>query len=211
MNFIRTFFKEFDLHRAILISIIIHALTLVNYQWNSNKKIPEPQEMIVTFQKLENRVNEVKNAPSPKIKPIEKIIPIIKKDAETSIPIKKQEEIKPEVNNNPVPVKSNADVRNEGEIALTDFSNILARHIAKFKQYPKIAQMRGWQGEIVLEVQLNGEGSLISSKIKKGSGFEVLDNEGLEMIKRASPFPIPPEILKGKSFSILVPIRFKLE
>jgi protein TonB len=77
--------------------------------------------------------------------------------------------------------------------------------------YPKIAQMRGWQGELVLEVKLNGDGELISSKIVKGSGFDVLDNEGLEMVRRASPFPVPPEILKGKSFSILVPIRFKLE
>jgi protein TonB len=71
--------------------------------------------------------------------------------------------------------------------------------------------MRGWQGDIILEVKLNGNGELIASKIVKGSGFDVLDNEGLDMVKRASPFPLPPEILKGKSFSILVPIRFKLE
>ena len=123
----------------------------------------------------------------------------------------KEAETKPEEKKEATPTQANSDVKNAGEAALNDFSNSLARHIAKFKMYPKIAQMRGWQGELVLEVKLNGEGELTSSKIVKSSGFDVLDNEGLEMVKRASPFPVPPEILKGKSFSILVPIRFKLE
>jgi protein TonB len=77
--------------------------------------------------------------------------------------------------------------------------------------YPKIAQMRGWQGEVVLELQLSQDGQLTSSKVIRSSGFDVLDSESLEMVKRASPFPVPPEILKNRSFNILVPIRFKLD
>jgi protein TonB len=52
---------------------------------------------------------------------------------------------------------------------------------------------------------------VISVKIKKSSTYEVLDNEALEMIKKASPFPAPPESLRGKNFNVLVPISFKLE
>lgn len=95
--------------------------------------------------------------------------------------------------------------------ATNDYSSLLAAAIAKYKQYPKIAQMRGWQGLIIIELQLNPQGAVIYSQIKKSSGYDVLDQEALEMIKRASPFPQPPEVLRSKNFTVLVPISFKLE
>jgi protein TonB len=216
MNSVKNFFHEFDLNRAIFLSLLIHLMFLINFATFLKKPIQPPPELQITFQKLENHVSETLPQPTQTPKPLEKkITPIIKKDAENPIPTQqkpiKEVEAKPEEKKEATPTQANSDVKNAGEAALNDFSNILARHIAKFKMYPKIAQMRGWQGELVLEVKLNGDGALISSKIVKGSGFDVLDNEGLEMVNRASPFPVPPEILKGKSFSILVPIRFKLE
>ena len=216
MDNIQKFFNEFDLNRAIFLSLLIHLMFLVNFVDLFKRPPAPPPELQITFQKLENHVSETVPQPAQVPKPVEKkIVPIIKKDAENPIPSQqkptKEAETKPEEKKEATPTQANSDVKNAGEAALHDFSHILARHIAKFKMYPKIAQMRGWQGELVLEVKLNGDGALISSKIVKGSGFDVLDNEGLEMVKRASPFPVPPEILKGKSFSILVPIRFKLE
>jgi len=216
MNTVKNFFNEFDLNRAIFLSLLVHMMFLINLTGFFKKPIQPPPELQITFQKLENHVSETVPQPAQVPKPVEKkIIPILKKDAENPIPSQqkptKEAETKPEEKKEATPTQANSDVKNAGEAALNDFSNILARHIAKFKMYPKIAQMRGWQGELILEVKLNGDGVLISSKIVKGSGFDVLDNEGLEMVKRASPFPVPPEILKGKSFSILVPIRFKLE
>lgn len=95
--------------------------------------------------------------------------------------------------------------------ATNDYSSLLAAAIAKYKQYPKIAQMRGWQGLIIIELQLNPQGGVIYSQIKKSSGYDVLDQEALEMIKRAAPFPQPPEALRSKNFIVLVPISFKLE
>jgi protein TonB len=216
MNSIKNFFNEFDLNRAIFLSLLIHLMFLVNFAGFFKRPPPPPPELQITFQKLENHVSETVPQPAQVPKPIEKkIIPILKKNAENPIPSEqkptKEAETKPEEKREATPTQANSDVKNAGEAALNDFSNVLARHIAKFKLYPKIAQMRGWQGDIILEVKLNGNGELIASKIVKGSGFDVLDNEGLDMVKRASPFPLPPEILKGKSFSILVPIRFKLE
>jgi protein TonB len=216
MNNVKNLFNEFDLNRAIFLSLLIHLMFLVNFAGFFKRPPAPPPELQITFQKLENHVSETVPQPAQVPKPVEKkIIPIIKKNAENPIPSQqkptKEAETKPEEKKEATPTQANSDVKNAGEAALNDFSNILARHIAKFKMYPKIAQMRGWQGDIVLEVKLNGDGALISSKIIKGSGFDVLDNEGLEMVKRASPFPLPPEILKGKSFTILVPIRFKLE
>jgi len=209
---VKNFFNEFDLKRAFILSFFFHTILLINFLdiFHFRKTIKPPPELQITFQKLENRVVQ-NTTPIPKEKPIEKkIVPILKKDALIPSPEKKID-IKPEEKKEEAPTKANSDIRNAGEVALNDYSNLLAKHIARFKQYPRMAQMRGWQGEIVLQVELNGDGALISSKIVKASGFEVLDNEGLDMVKRASPFPVPPEILHGKSFSILVPIKFKLE
>ncbi len=91
------------------------------------------------------------------------------------------------------------------------YGNTLWGAIGKHKQYPKIAQMRGWQGEAIVELQLDGNGKLKSKKIIQSSGYDALDKQALEMVEKAAPFPAPPEVLRGNSFSIKVPVPFKLE
>ncbi len=95
--------------------------------------------------------------------------------------------------------------------ARDSYGNTLWGAIGKHKQYPRIAQMRGWQGEAIVELQLDGNGRLKSKKIIQSSGHEVLDKQALDMVEKAMPFPLPPEVLRGSSFSIKVPIPFKLE
>ena len=94
---------------------------------------------------------------------------------------------------------------------LDGYSNSLWGAISKHKKYPKIAQMRGWQGEVIVELQLDGNGKIKSKKIAQSSGYEVLDKQALEMVEKALPFPIPPETLRSNNFTITVPVPFKLE
>jgi periplasmic protein TonB len=95
--------------------------------------------------------------------------------------------------------------------ARAQYGSTLGRAIAKHKSYPKIAQMRGWQGEVLLDLKLDGSGNVQAASIKESSGHESLDNQALEMVRKASPFPAPPEALRGRSFNITVPVSFKLE
>ncbi|QDC99332.1 energy transducer TonB [Candidatus Methylopumilus universalis] len=95
--------------------------------------------------------------------------------------------------------------------SLENYSNLISKKIRKNFLYPKIAQMRGWQGTVIADLEIDSKGSLISVKIKKSSSYEVLDNEALEMIRKASPFPPPPDNLRGKNLNALLPISFKLE
>jgi protein TonB len=117
----------------------------------------------------------------------------------------------------PVPVASPAPpppaAPNQAELddARGRYGNTLWGAIGKHKQYPKLAQMRGWQGEVIVELQLDGNGKLKSKKIIQSSGHDVLDRQALDMVEKAAPFPLPPETLRGNSFSIKVPIPFKLE
>jgi periplasmic protein TonB len=111
----------------------------------------------------------------------------------------------------PEPPKPTGPSQGEIDDARDKYGNSLWGAIAKHKQYPRIAQMRGWQGEAIVELQLDGNGKLKSKKIIKSSGYESLDNQALEMVEKAMPFPSPPEILHGSHFSIKVPVPFKLE
>ena len=70
--------------------------------------------------------------------------------------------------------------------------------------------MRGWQGEVMLDLQLDGNGRVLSSKVQQSSGYDALDKQALEMVKKAS-FPPPPEALRGSTFNIQVPVAFRLE
>lgn len=91
------------------------------------------------------------------------------------------------------------------------YTNQLTRAIAKQKKYPKIAQMRQWQGEVLLNIEIDPKGNLVSANLLEKSRHKILNNEAVEMVKRASPFPQPPEELRSKNFTVLVPISFKLE
>jgi protein TonB len=97
------------------------------------------------------------------------------------------------------------------DAARRGYADRLARAIAQHKQYPRIAQMRGWQGETIIDLKLDGNGAVLATSIARSSGFEVLDKQALEMVKKAAPFPAPPEILKSSVFNIQVPVSFKLE
>lgn len=95
--------------------------------------------------------------------------------------------------------------------ALGQYSGTLGHAIAKHKQYPKIAQMRGWQGDCLLDLKIDANGNVLSARVKESSGFEMLDKQALEMVRKASPFPTPPDALRGRSFNITAPVSFKLE
>ncbi|ABE50573.1 energy transducer TonB [Methylobacillus flagellatus] len=98
------------------------------------------------------------------------------------------------------------------EAARNLYGSLLSQAIAKHKQYPRIAQMRGWEGEVLLEVHCDETGHVLSTHVKKSSGHQVLDEQAITMVRKASPLPQPPEILRNtKNLVILVPIPFTLE
>ena len=111
----------------------------------------------------------------------------------------------------PEPPKPKVPPEQDLEIARGNYGNLLSREFAKHKQYPRLAQMRGWQGTSKVELHIDANGNITSSAISESSGFEVLDKQALEMVRKASPLPLPPEVLRGREFTIIVPVAFRLE
>ena len=104
----------------------------------------------------------------------------------------------------PAPQVVAAPERSQAEVddALGAYGNLLGRAIAKHKQYPRIAQTRGWEGDVLLDLKLDGNGKVLSATIRQGSGYEALDKQALEMVRKASPFPAPPEALRNRTFNV---------
>ena len=203
----------FDLPKAIAISMAIHIILMVGLP-ELNKPILIPQEMSVTIlsSPIQQPIEKIETPqPVKKVEPIQKkITPIIDKNA-ISVAQPTPKEVAPTPPAETVSKIPNIVPQEQLTQHLESYSSLLANAIAKYKQYPKIAQMRGWQGTVIADLEIDSKGTVISIKIKKSSTYEVLDNEALEMIRKASPFPAPPESLRGKNFNVLVPISFKLE
>ena len=202
-----------DLPKAIGISIVIHIILMIGLP-EFNKPLLTPQVMSVTISSSPIQKPIEKTEPPQPVKKVEptqkKITPIIDKNA-TSVAQPMPKEVAPPAPAEAISKTPNIVPQEQVTQHLESYSSLLANAIAKYKQYPKIAQMRGWQGTVIADLEIDSKGSVISVKIKKSSTYEVLDNEALEMIKKASPFPAPPESLRGKNFNVLVPISFKLE
>ena len=203
----------FDLPKAIAISMAIHVILMIGLP-EFKKPLLIPQEMSVTISSspIQQPIEKIETPqPVKKVEPIQKkITPIIDKNA-TSVAQPTPKEVAPSPPAETVSKIPNIVPQEQVTQHIESYSSLLANAIAKYKQYPKIAQMRGWQGTVIADLEIDTKGAVISIKIKKSSTYEVLDNEALEMIKKASPFPAPPESLRGKNFNVLVPISFKLE
>lgn len=216
---------------ALLISIVLHAIATIGIPGISFKKKNKPTELTVELispkplpppppVKLPDPVKpkvvpqkQPKPAPQPEVKPIMTPQPI--SEPPPVIAAAPKVETQPTfvapapVVTKPEPPKT---IVNQADIdsARNQYGNALSREIAKHINYPGVAKMRGWQGVVEIDFQLDGTGKILSQKIHTSSGFSVLDNQALEMVKKSN-FPLPPEVLKSNTFNVTVPVSFKLE
>ncbi len=88
--------------------------------------------------------------------------------------------------------------------ANSNYRGLVAAHLARHKRFP--AEARGAQGVATVSFALSGSGAVSSVRLARASGVSALDSEALAMVRRASPFPPPPE---GRGMSFTVPLSFK--
>jgi protein TonB len=72
----------------------------------------------------------------------------------------------------------------------------------KYKRYPRVAMDNNWEGGVVVRMVIGASGMISALSIKTSSGHEVLDQQALEMFKKATPLVQIPPALRGKEFAI---------
>lgn len=76
-------------------------------------------------------------------------------------------------------------------------------------RYPRIARERRWQGLVKMRVQFLPGGQVGQVSILSSSGFAVLDETALDMVRTAD-LPRAPDGLRNREFTVDVPILFRL-
>lgn len=64
--------------------------------------------------------------------------------------------------------------------------------------FPKMAIKKNLDGLLILQVVLDHNGKVISAEIQSSSGFDILDNGAMRIIKLAAPFPPLPMAITAK-------------
>jgi protein TonB len=80
----------------------------------------------------------------------------------------------------------------------------------KDDDYPEEAQRYGWSGTALIDVLVAANGSVKQVALGRSSGFRVLDEQALTMVRRVSRVFVPSR-LRGREVSVSVPIGFMLQ
>lgn len=89
----------------------------------------------------------------------------------------------------------------------SNYRGRVAAHLARYKRFPAEARRSGEQGTATITFSLSGSGGVTSVRLARGSGVPSIDREAQAMVRRASPFPAPPD---GRRMSFTVPVSFHL-
>ena len=71
-------------------------------------------------------------------------------------------------------------------------------------EYPDLAARSGWEGTVVLQLLIGGDGTVSNVRVASGSGYRILDDSALDA---ARGWRI--DSVRGQE--VTVPIRFQLE
>ncbi len=164
---------------------------------------PNP-EVVVEKQKPIEEVEDEKAEEDPR--PEQKAVPVASSASqETSAP--------PPVEAPPAekPAAPKQGMSTKPSEAVISWQKSVALHLNKHKKYPGEARSRGHEGIATVSFSIDRSGKVISAHLDKGSGSELLDQEAIEVLNRASPFPRPPSDLTELTFNFSLPIQFRIK
>lgn len=102
--------------------------------------------------------------------------------------------------------------------AAPDLASLVAQYrqqligvAVRYKRYPLPARDNGWEGDVVVHLEVSASGELAAVKVKKSSGHAVLDDQALEMFRLASPQVPVPATLRGRAFDFDVRAVYSLK
>lgn len=107
------------------------------------------------------------------------------------------------------PTEAARPARPQGDV-LAAYRQRLTELFARGYEYPRIAAMRGWEGEVRLRLKVARKGNLLGIVLDRSSGFDVLDQHALAMLEGHGALPPLPEALEASEIQVIVPINYKL-
>jgi protein TonB len=131
-------------------------------------------------------------------------------DAEVVLP-KEIEEPTPKVD--PTAAQQEQEAKAPPKVSpdiLRKWQMTVSTRLNQFKRYPAQARHRRHEGLVVVAFRLDTGGRVVNSRIVKSSGSSVLDEETLDLLARAQPFPVPPVGAGTNDLFMQVPINYAI-
>ena len=94
--------------------------------------------------------------------------------------------------------------------ALARYRQRLTTLLARQQVYPRIAEMRGWEGEVRLRLRVARKGQLLAVALDRSSGHAVLDEHAAAMLAELGSLPPLPETVEGSEIQVVVPVNYRL-
>lgn len=90
------------------------------------------------------------------------------------------------------------------------FSN-LVRKVQGEISYPRRAMQRGYEGSIRIAISINRQGELLNATLIEQTEHDMLNDEAMDAVESAEPFPEVPELITGQRHEFTIPITFTLQ
>ena len=101
-------------------------------------------------------------------------------------------------------------VRSQSSL-LAAYRQSLTEIFAGQQQYPRVAALRGWEGEVRLRLRVARKGNLLAVQLDHSSGFDILDQHALAILQQLATLPPLPEGLEANEIQVVVPVNYKLK
>ncbi|GAB4115460.1 MAG: hypothetical protein Fur0026_01350 [Sideroxydans sp.] len=200
-------FRDADLsspwsERLTVVGIVVLAHLSLFAFWLAQPEPPKAaiNEMSISFANIQMQQADI--APQPEIKPEPKPEPkprVIEPEAPAAPEPVVQEQTPPAMETPPSPVQLDAEPDYRA-----DYLN------NPRPPYPLVARRMGYQGKVVLNVEVLAEGRAGEVKLQSSSGYDILDQAALQTVKT---WKFSPAKRFGQPVTqwFLVPIKFSLE
>lgn len=91
---------------------------------------------------------------------------------------------------------------------LRSYRLALASQARRLKSYAPQAVASDWQGTAEIRLDVGAEGRPPEARVQRSSGRDQLDQAALAIISAAAEYAALPEPLRGKHFSVMLPVVF---
>ncbi|HEY1505457.1 MAG TPA: energy transducer TonB [Stellaceae bacterium] len=91
-----------------------------------------------------------------------------------------------------------------------DYLEAVRRWVTRYKKYPDESVKQKQEGVVQLGFKFTRDGTVTDAWIEKSSGFPLLDEAALAMIRGASPIPKVPDRFQGDTLTLVMPENFKI-
>ncbi len=99
-------------------------------------------------------------------------------------------------------------------LSLTQVREQLRGHMhenfARHFHYPRLARKRGWQGEALLNLRIEADGTISHILLMNSSGYSLLDNTAINTVKKIRNVKKISQWLNGRAIEMELPVIYRL-